>query len=223
MHNTLVTESDVTSSMMGEMYRQLASAQLRGKLYKTGYRKAKAYPKEVQIGTTSQNTAITTGRGVSAIVTGTPAALAPNASQFRTPSRSVRSVTVLKGPVATQTMTANTSSSPVPQTPIVSMRQIQDKTPQTLTNIRQPSNTTATAPVQKAAIVAKRNLRSRAQPVATCQMLDTIEEVNEDSQAYPNFDFGETESEAADLCEILDENSDLGVDEPLIDLAADQT
>ena len=36
MCNTLVTESDVTSSMMGEMYRQLASAQLRGKLYKTG-------------------------------------------------------------------------------------------------------------------------------------------------------------------------------------------
>ena len=35
--------------------------------------------------------------------------------------------------------------------------------------------------------------------------------------------FGETESEAADLCEILDENSDLGVDEPLIDLAVDQT
>ena len=32
MHNTLVTESDVTSSMMGEMYRQLASAQLRGKI-----------------------------------------------------------------------------------------------------------------------------------------------------------------------------------------------
>ena len=32
MHNTLVTESDVTSSMMGEMYRQLASAQLRGRL-----------------------------------------------------------------------------------------------------------------------------------------------------------------------------------------------
>ena len=41
-----------------------------------------------------------------------------------------------------------------------------------------------------------------------------------DSQAYPNFDFSETESEAADLCEILDENSDLGIDDPLIDLAA---
>ena len=120
-------------------------------------------------------------------------------------------------------MTVTSPSSPVPQTPIISMRQIQDKTPQTLTNIKQPSNTTVTAPVWKAAIVAKRKLRSKAQPVATCQMLDTIEEVNEDSQVYPDFDFGETESEAADLCEILDENSDLSVDEPLIDLAVDQT
>ena len=160
---------------------------------------------------------------MSAIAAGTPAALAPNTSQLRTPSRSVRLVTVPKGPVATQTMAVNSPSSPVPQTPMVSMRQIQDKTPQTLTNIKQPSNTTVTAPVRKAAVIAKRNLRSKAQPVATCQMLDTIEEVNENSQAYPNFNFGETESEAADLCEILDENSDLSVDEPLIDFAVDQT
>ena len=61
MRNTLITESDVTSSMMGEMYRQLALAQLRGRLYKTGYRRTKASPKEVQIGTTGQNTTITTG------------------------------------------------------------------------------------------------------------------------------------------------------------------
>ena len=36
MRNNLVTESDVTSSMMGEMYRQLASAQLRGNYIKQG-------------------------------------------------------------------------------------------------------------------------------------------------------------------------------------------
>ena len=66
---------------------------------------------------------------MSAIATGTPAASAPNTSQFRTPSRSVRLVTVPKGPVATQTKTVNSPSSPVPQTPIVSMRQIQDKNP----------------------------------------------------------------------------------------------
>ena len=224
MHNTLVTESDVTSSMMGEMYRQLASAQLRGRLYKTGYRRTKASPREVQIGTTSQNTGITTGCGLSAIAVGTPAAPVPGMSQLRTPPRAVRLVTVPKAPVATQTVAVTSPSSPVPQTPIISMRQIQDKTPQTLNTVRQqPSNTTATAPVWKATIAVKRRGRPKAQPVATCQMLDTIEEVNEDSQVYPDLDFGETKLEAADLCEILDENSDLSVDEPLIYLAVDQT
>ena len=222
MRNTLITESDVTSSMMGEMYRQLALANLRGRLYKTGYRRTKASPREVQIGTTSQNTAITTGHGVSAIAAGTPAALAPGTFQLRTPPRPVRLVTLPKVPVTTQTVAVTTPSSPVPQTPIISMRQIQDTTPQTLTR-QQPSNTTVTAPVQKAAIAVKRRGRQKAQPVVTWQMLDTIEEVNEDSQMYPDFNFGETESEAADLCEILDENSNLSVDEPLIDLAIDQT
>ena len=116
MRNTLVTESDVTSSMMGEMYRQLASAQLRGRLYKTGYRRTKASLKEVEIVTTSQNTAITTGWRVSAIVVGTPAALVPSTSQLRTPPRPVRLVTVPKCPVTTQTMTVTSPSSPVPQT-----------------------------------------------------------------------------------------------------------
>ena len=80
-----------------------------------------------------------------------------------------------------------------------------------------------TAPVWKAAIAVKRRGRLKAHPLATCQMLDTIEEVNEHSQMYPDLDFGETESEAADFCEILEENSDLSVNEPLIDLATDQT
>ena len=208
---------------MGEMYRHLASAQLRGRIYKTGYRRTKASLREVQIGTTSQNTAITTGHGVSAIAAGTPVQLVPGTSQLKTPPRLVRSVMVPKAPVATQTMAVTSPSSPVPQTPIISMRQIKDRTPQTLTTIKQPSNTTVTAPVWKAAIAVKRRGRSKAQPVATCQMLDTIEEVNEDSQIYPDFNFSETESEAVDLCEILDENSDLSVDESLIDLAIDQT
>ena len=64
------------------MYRQLASAQLRGKLYKTGYRKAKAFPKEIQTGTTSQNTVMMTGRGVSTVAAGTPTVSAPNTSQL---------------------------------------------------------------------------------------------------------------------------------------------
>ena len=70
MHNTLVMESDETSSMMEEMYRQLALAQLRGRLYKTGYRRTKAAPREVQGGVTGQASAITTGHGVSTVAMG---------------------------------------------------------------------------------------------------------------------------------------------------------
>ena len=224
MHNTLITESDVSSSMMGEMYRQLASAQLRGKLYKTGYRRTKASPKEVQIGTTGQNAAITAGCGVSAVATGTPVLLVLGTSQLKTPPRLVRLVTVPKVPISTQTVVVTSPSSLVPQTLIISMRQIQDKTPQTITAIKQqPLSMTMTAPAWRAAIAVKRRGRPKAQPVATCQVLDTIEKVNEDSQMYPDLDFGETESEAADLCEILEENSDISTEEPLIDLATDQT
>ena len=129
------------------MYRQLASAQLRERLYKTGYRGTKASPKEVHIGTTSQNTAITVGCGVSAVATGTPVQPVPGTTQLKTPPRLVRLVTVPKAPVVMQTVAVASPNSPVPQTPII--------------NAKQPSNTTATAPVQKAAIAVKRRGRPK--------------------------------------------------------------
>ena len=224
MHNTLVTESDVTSSRIGEMYRQLASAQLRGRLYKTGYRRTKASPKEVQTGIMGQNVAIAAGRGVNTVTTGTLGPLVPGTPQLKTPPRLVRLVTVPRAPITTQMVVVTSPSSLVPQTPIISMRQIQDKTPQTLTTTKQqPLSMTMTTSAQKVAIAVKRRGRPKAQPVATYQVLDTIEEVNEDSQIYPDLDFGETESEATDLCKILEENSDICTEEPLIDLATDQT
>ena len=123
MHNSLITESDVTISMMGEMYRQLASAQLRGRLYKTGYRRMKAAPKEVQAGVTGQSTAAVAGHGVSVVVaTGTPGPPIAGTPQLRTPPRPVRLVTVPRAPVSTQTVMVTSPSSLIPQTPIISMK-----------------------------------------------------------------------------------------------------
>ena len=82
------------------MYRQLASAQLRGRLYKTGYRRTKAAPKEVQAGVTGQNTAAAAGHGVSAVATGMPGPPIPGTPQLRTPSRPVRLVTVPRAPIS---------------------------------------------------------------------------------------------------------------------------
>ena len=129
MCNTLVTESDVTSSMMGEMYRQLASAQLRGKLYKTGYRRARAIPRETQGGVTGQTSVPSVGCGVSAFATRAPAP-APSTTQLRTPPKPVRLVTTPRALVPAQTTAITTMSSPIPQTPIINVSRIQDKAPQ---------------------------------------------------------------------------------------------
>ena len=173
---------------------------------------------------TGQTSVMTTGHGVSAVATGTPGPPIPGTPQLRTPPRLVRLVTMPRAPVPAQTSAITTLSSPIPQTLIINISQIQDKTPQPVTTIKQElPNVTTAAPAWKVAVTVKRRGRPKAQPVATCQVLDTIEEVNEDSQVYPNLDFGKTESEAADLCEILEENSDLSTSEPLTDLASDQT
>ena len=99
MHNTLVIESDVMSSMMGEMYRQLASAQLRGRLFKTGYRRMKATPIKGQTEVTGQSSAIAAGCGVSTVATGMPGPPIPSTSQLKTPPRPVRLVTVPRTPI----------------------------------------------------------------------------------------------------------------------------
>ena len=178
----------------------------------------------MQGGVTGQTSVTTAGHGVSAVAMGTPGPLIPGTSQMRTPPRPVRLITTPRAPVPAQTTAVTTLNSPTPQTPIINISQIQDKTPQPVTTIKQePPNVTMAAPAWKVAVTVKRRGRPKAQPVATCQVLDTIEEVNKDSQVYPNLDFGKTESETADLCEILEENSDLSTSEPLIDLASDQT
>ena len=189
MCNTLVMESDVPSSMMGEMYRQL------GRLYKTGYRRTKVAPKEVQVGVTGQSTAIATTCGVSSVATGMPGPPIPGTTQLKTPPRLVRLVTVPRAPIPAQTVAITSPNSSELQTAIISMKQIQDKTPQSVATIKQePPNVTMTASAWKVAMAVKRRGRPKAQPVATCQVLDTIEEVNEDSQIYPNLDFGKTKS-----------------------------
>ena len=67
----------------------------------------KASPKEIQMGTTSQNAAITAGCGVSAVATGTPVPPVPGTSQLKTPHRPIRLVTVSKAPISAQTVVRN--------------------------------------------------------------------------------------------------------------------
>ena len=109
------------------------------------------------MGVTGQGTAAVAGCGVSAVATGVPGLPVPGALQLKTPPRLVRLVTVPRAPVSTQTVVVTLPSSPVPQMPIISMKQMQDKTPQVVTTIKQePTNVTMAAPAQRAAIAVKK-------------------------------------------------------------------
>ena len=57
MQHTFTTTSDITNKMMGELYKQLAAAELKSQLYRKGYRKAKA--NVTQTGTVTIPTTIT--------------------------------------------------------------------------------------------------------------------------------------------------------------------
>ena len=74
MQSSLRTESNVIGSMKG--YRQLTSAQLREKLYKTGYKRAKATLKKAQ-GTTAGQTPATNVATHVAVPGETPGSLNP--------------------------------------------------------------------------------------------------------------------------------------------------
>ena len=82
-------------------------------------------------------------------------------------------MTVARTPVPAQTTGATIMSSPVPQTPIINISHIQDKTPQTTVSVKQePTSTTSAAPAWKLAVAVRRKGRPRNQPVATCKVLD---------------------------------------------------
>ena len=156
---------------------------------------------KTQGATTVQTLVVTTNQNVTTAM-GSSGPPIPGTPQLRNPPRPTQAVTTIAQTLApTQTTGTTTISSLVPQTPIINISHIQDKTPQTTVSVKQvPMSMTPAAPTQKVAVAVRRRRRPRNQPVATCQVLETIEEVNEDSPMYFNPDFGETESEAADLC-----------------------
>ena len=71
--------------MMGDMYWQLAT-QMKGKIYKTGYRQAKVVSKEAQ-GSTAMQTPIMTTNQINMTAIGSPGPPISGTPQLRTPPR----------------------------------------------------------------------------------------------------------------------------------------
>ena len=97
----------------------------------------------MQGGVTGQTSITTTGCGVSTIAMETPGPPIPGTPQLRTLPRLVRLVTMPKAFIPAQTAAVTTLNSHIPQTLIINISRIQDKTPQPVTIIKQePPNVT---------------------------------------------------------------------------------
>ena len=86
--------------------------------------------------------------------TGTLGPPIPGTPQLKMPPRLTRVVTTtVRSPIPTHATDVTTFSSPVPQTPLINIIQIQDSTPQTNTFIKQePSSVPLAASARKIAV-----------------------------------------------------------------------
>ena len=72
MQHTLITSSDITNKMMGELYKQLAAAELKGQLYKRGYKRAIASIAQTGTTTTTVTPTQTAPRTTQYVASATP-------------------------------------------------------------------------------------------------------------------------------------------------------
>ncbi|MCG8626105.1 MAG: hypothetical protein MJE68_29420, partial [Proteobacteria bacterium] len=212
IHHTFTTSSDVTNKMMGELYRQLAAAELKSQLYKRGYKKAKATA--AQTGTTVAPTVVT-GTAPSVMTTQVPAtpkyttavsnpSLNPVVQLTRTPV----------DPTSTANYTTVTRAIKIPRGITNAQAFLTSKAPTTA--VAGPSTTTTTpTKVTKTGNQGKGDKRSKNSfgpqgsktkikpKVEVCQALEVIPEEPEQVQEEQLIDLNVSDSEAEDLCEIL--------------------
>ena len=212
MQHTLITSSDITNKMMGELYKQLAAAELKGQLYKRGYKRAKASIAQSGTMTTTMTPAQTTPRTIPYVTSTAPVQTVPitvpavmnptvqltrvkhdpnsTASYVTKAIKIPRGITNAKAYFAAanpKTATANT-------TPVTTATV---KVPRTMTlKTGDKKSKTITVPTSSKAKVVQTKLDS-------CQSLDTIPEEEPNDEIEPEEEIIVSDTKVEDLCSIL--------------------
>ena len=214
MQHTLVTTSDITNKMMGELYKQLAAAEIKGQIYKRGYRRVKtAY----QAGTTTNpptasvvNTAQSVQAPITTVATTLPPALNPVvqltrvSAESKPPNSYSDSVKVIKIPRG-----------------VTNARTYMTSTPTTINT----SSSTSAVTTSTAIKIPKYGQKGKDSQISqntygpayykfkpkrvsdSCQALETIPETEQECEHDDNIDIPVTDLEVNELCEILAEAS----------------
>ena len=212
MQHTLITSSDITNKMMGELYKQLAAAELKGQLYKRGYKRAKA--------SMAQSGTMTT--------TMTPAQTVPRVTQYPTSTAPIQTIPITvpaaMNPTVQLTRVKHDPSSTasyitkaikIPRGITDAKAYFAAATPKTVTAGATPV-TTATIKVPRTMTLKTGDKKSKTVTIPTsskpkivktssdtCQSLDTIPEEDPNDEIEPEEEIIVSDTEAEDLCSIL--------------------
>ena len=214
MQHTLTTTTDITNKMMGELYRQLAAAELKSQLYKRGYKKAKA--NLAQTGTMTTPTVMTAAT-TTPVITQIPITTNPTPTTVVDPSLNpvVQLTRVKTEPNTTTGYTSVKRTINIPRGITNAQAYFASKTPTTVVagTTTAAATTTSTPKSSKGGTQGKVDKRTKnvlgpaktkmKKKTDTCQSLDTIPEVPTETETEPLIDFEVSESEVEDLCEVL--------------------
>ena len=197
------------------MYKQLATAELKSQLYRRGYRKAKA-----SVAQTGTMTVPTTVTPVTAPVmtTQVPAMATPIAVTAGPSMNPVVQLTRVKTePSSTAPFTTVKRTINIPQGITNAQAYFASKSPATVVAGATTTTTTTTATrtlkggnsgknfKQSKAAFGSTGGRAKVKKTDACQALETIPEVHPELESDPLIELDVSDTEAGDLCEILDD------------------
>ena len=209
MQHTLTTTSDITNKMMGELYKQLAAAELKSQLYRRGYKKAKTSTAQTSVTTTPSM--VTTAAALPpvtqnpVVATTVPATTGPNMN----PVVQLTRIKTAPSPATSYATVQRTIN--IPRGITNAQAYFASRAPATVTAGAATTTTVTSTRTSKGGPTIKNGKRTKNGPTVrikktdACQALETIPEEQVEQESEPLISLDVSDTEVEDLCEILED------------------
>ena len=209
MQHTLTTTSDITNKMMGELYKQLVAAELKSQLYRRGYKRVKASTTQTSVTTTPSM--VTTAAALPPAIQNPPVTATVPATTGPNMNPVVQLTRVKTTPNPTTSYATVQRTINIPRGITNAKAYFASKAPATATAGTATTTTVTSTRTSKGGPTSRNDKRTRNGPTTkikktdACQALETIPEEQIEQKAEPLINLDVSDSEAEDLCEILED------------------
>ena len=242
IQHVFTANADITNKMMADLYKQLAAAELKGQVYKRGYRKAKASIAQANTNTTtpvvpSSTLTVPTQVQVSVPAQGTHVQTMPLTTAIPVTQVTTQTIPPSMNPVVQLTRikpdpdpassssayTVVTRAIKIPRGITNAKTYLASALPSTATTVTTPSTTNViTTPRSSSQSKATKTVKRTFTPSGGknkqfkkadgCPPLTTIQEVEAEVETEPQIEVTVSDAEAEDICHIMADITNDGED-----------